>query len=193
SDDGGGWTLAAKVHRWHGGSPYNEPLGWFAEERDVAALLDTVSYEDRPAALAAHGKARLDPIVAAVDQARFTVIAEDDLDQRATWFKAVDAGIWSWFTAVDHPATEVCTDVDMSMDCTPGKIVSSGSTLLGGMDLATFGYTTINACPLHLRHNEDQSPDFSAVCSCTLNYDNNAWHDDAADGHWGNGLEIWIR
>lgn len=93
--DGGGWTLAAKVHRWHAEPSYDEPFGWFASEHDTASLLDSLSYEDRPAGNAAHGEARLGPITPNVAVARFTMIAEDDVLQRATWFKAVDDGIWS--------------------------------------------------------------------------------------------------
>ena len=194
TEDGGGWTLVAKVHRWHGGDSFDEPLGWFATERDVVTLTNTTSYEDRPEALASHGQARLAPIMSEVTQARFTIVAEDDIGQAATWFKAVDAGVWSWFTAVDHPATQVCTDVEMTMDCSLGKIRSTGTTFLEGMLLNHHGYQTINnGCPIHMRHNEDQGASFTAVCSCTLDYNNNAWHDDAPDGHWGNGLEIWFR
>jgi len=31
------------------------------------------------------------------------------------------------------------------------------------------------------------------MCSSTSNNNGNAWRDDAIDGHWGNGLEIWVR
>lgn len=30
-------------------------------------------------------------------------------------------------------------------------------------------------------------------CSTTGNLNNNAWDDSYADGHWGNGLQIWLR
>jgi cysteine-rich repeat protein len=193
SNDGGGWTLVAKVHRYHQGASYDEPLGWFAEERDVTTLVNLTSYEDRVQALASHGSARLDPVMDAVQTARFTMIAEDDTDQRATWFKAVDDEVWSWFSATDHAATQVCTDVAMSQNCSDGKIVGGPGkvTWFEGMNLSDHGYTA--GGDIHMRHNEDAAPDFSALCSYTFGYDANAWDDDAVDGHWGNGLEVWFR
>ena len=84
--------------------------GWFAEERDIDTLLDTVSYEDRPEALASHGQTRLGPALANIMAARFTMIAENDDMQIATWFKAVDDEAFSWFSQTDHAPTSVCED-----------------------------------------------------------------------------------
>ena len=44
-----------------------------------------------------------------------------------------------------------------------------------------------------MRLDGDGGPQYTAVCSSTGNNDNNAWHDDGLDGHWGNGLNVWIR
>ena len=192
SQDGGGWTLAAKVHRFHGGDAYVEPRGWFADTRDTDALLDAVSYEDRPAALASHGQARLGPALAEIAVARFAVIAEDDPDQRATWFKGVEADAFAWFSDQDHAPTPVCEDPELSLGCDDGRILSAGWTPLGGMNLSDYGYTS--GCVVHMRIDGDDNGEvFSSLCSCTDDNDNNAWDDDAGDGHWGNGLEIWLR
>lgn len=193
--DGGGWTLLAKVHRWHGGTPYPEPLGWFASERDTAALQDANSYEDRLPGSASHGASRIDPMIPTVDLARFTIIAEDDRLQRATWYKAVDEGIWTWFSADEHASTLVCTDLGMSQNCWSGKIRSDGEmTMLEGMLLLHHGYQIdLLGCAIIMRLDQDLSAEHSGVCSCTLNFDDNAWHDDAFSEHWGNGLEIWLR
>lgn len=195
--DGGGWTLLAKVHRWHAEPNYDEPLAWFAAERDIASLLDPISYDDRLAASASHGAARIGPILADMSQARFTIIAEDDATQRATWFKAVDAGIWAWFSSGIHEPTWVCTDLAMTENCSTGRIHSDGEiTYLEGMLMSHHGFTILDGgCALHMRHNGDGDGSFfaSSLCSCTFNNDGNAWHDDAIDGHWGNGLEVWLR
>ena len=195
TSDGGGWTLLAKVHRWHAPPNYDEPPGWLAVEHDTAALLDALSYEDRLTANASHGEARMDPLIASVDLARFTLIAEDDVLQRASWFKEVDAGIWAWFSSAEHAATLVCSDIEMRFNCTPGEIRSTGErTELEGMFLSHHDYTDIEGnLPIHVRLNGDGYFYPSAVCSSTENLDDNAWHDDAIDGHWGNGLEIWLR
>ena len=123
------------------------------------------------------------------------LIAEDDVLQRASWFKEIDAGIWAWFSSADHAATLVCTDLDMRFNCTPGQIRSDGEiTVIDGMLLSHHGYTAMEGnLPIHVRLNGDGHFYPSAVCSSTENLDGNAWHDDAIDGHWGNGLEIWLR
>ncbi len=195
TSDGGGWTLLAKVHRWHAPPNYDEPLGWLAVEHDTSALLDALSYEDRQTANASHGEARIGPMIASVDAARFTVIAEDDALQRATWFKQVDAGIWAWFSSADHASTLVCSDLEMTQNCSTGQIRSDGEiTKLEGMLLSHYGYTiTDGTLPIHVRLNGDGSFYPSAVCRSTVDSDGNAWHDEAIDGHWGNGLEIWLR
>ncbi len=193
--DGGGWTLLAKVHRWHGGELYDEPSGWFALERDTEALLDPISYESRFPGSASHGEARMGPMIPGVTLARFTLIAEDDSLQRATWFKGVDTGIWAWFSANEHASTLVCTDLAMTQDCWAGKIRSDGEqTMLAGMLLSHHGYSlAYEGCTVAMRLPGDSSPESTSVCSCTLDRDNNAWNDDATSEHWGNGLEIWLR
>lgn len=195
TSSGGGWTLLGKIHRWHAEPNYDEPPDWLADQHDLPALLDVVSYEDRQAASASHGQARIAPMLVSVELARFTLIAEDDPMQRVSWFKAVDPGFWAWFTASEHAPTLVCSDVEMTQDCSTGRIRSDGIiTLLEGMLLIHHGYAIYNNdLPIHVRFNGDSPYFLSGVCSSTDNYNSNAWHDDAIDGHWGNGLEIWLR
>lgn len=199
TNDGGGWTLLAKVHRWHAEPNYDEPKDWLAREHDLESLQDPLSYESRLAASASHGEARMGPMITDVDLARVTLIAEDDALQRVSWYKVVEADIWAWFTTYAQAETVVCSNPDMTLNCSAGKIASdiaspSGDrTKLEGMDLSHHGYTVLdNDCFLHMRLNGDGSFYLSGVCSCTFNYDGNAWRDDAVD-HWGNGLEIWLR
>ncbi|PRQ09419.1 hypothetical protein [Enhygromyxa salina] len=123
--------------------------------------------------------------------ARFTVTAEDDSEQTADLVQGVDGEAFSWFSQDAHAATPVREDPELVLNCTDGAILVYGLTSIGGMSLSDYGYTS--SCDLHMRLNEDLSAPFSGVCSCTQNQNNNAWHDDAADGHCGNGLEIWLR
>ena len=192
--DGGGWTLVAKIHRFHGGPALDEPPDWFSELRDEPSLVDSVSYADRVPGQASHGGSRIAALAAASALARFTVIAEDDTSQTATWFKAIGAQTPDWFSDRDHPATTVCTDLALTENCSNGRVggAAGGVTTLEGMNLGHFGYSA-GCGDLHMRQNTDDAPGFSAVCSCTGNADGNAWRDDAIDGHWGNGLEIWMR
>ena len=193
--DDGGWILVAKVHRWHVEPNYDEPAGWFAREHDTETLVDALSYEARLTANASHGEARIGPAIPSVTLARFILIAEDDVTQRLNWYKGVADDLWSWFSVEDHGATLVCTDLAMTQNCSEGRILAGlDPTWLEGMFMNDYGFSTIqNPCSIHMRHNEEANFYPSGVSSCTGNNDGNAWHDDAIDGHWGNGLEIWLR
>ncbi|TNF24887.1 MAG: hypothetical protein EP329_24170 [Deltaproteobacteria bacterium] len=192
-NDGGGWTLVAKVHRQGADTALDEPDGWFRTLRDEASLLDATSYKDRVPGQASHGQARLSGLTAQPGLSRFRIVAEDDTAQTAQWFKTVDGGFWDWMSSTAHAATQVCSDVAMTQNCSTGDIQGNigGTTNFDGMHLSHYGYTASGN--IHMRQNLDASPNFDAVCSSTSNYDSNAWHDDAIDGHWGNGLEVWVR
>jgi hypothetical protein len=189
--DGGGWLLAAKVHRVHLPGANDEPNGWLGLLRDEQALLDATSYADRAPGQASHGQGRLAALNARV--ARFVLVAEDDTFQRQKWFKEIDRGIWNWFTVRDHAATRVCADPELRRGCTSGTIRSNpaDATFLVGMRVN--GYGVQGGGDIHMRLNGDVDPSKAGLCSWTFNWNNNAWHDDAFDGHWGNGLEIWMR
>jgi hypothetical protein len=70
--------------------------------------------------------------------------------------------------------------------------VGGEATNLDGMLLSHYGYPS-GTCPLHLRLDGDGAPQYTAVCSCTGDANGNQWHDNALDGHWGNGLLVWLR
>ena len=192
-NDGGGWMLVAKVDRYHSGNQMSEPNGWFgiSNALNPSQLLDTVSRDTTPEVMT-HGVTRLTKAhEAGLTQARFTVIAENDVNQRATWFKNIaDASFLSWFSSTPHTSTLVCTDVGMTANCSTGDILAGSVTNFDGMNLSHYGYTT--GGQLHMRLDNDPSGSYSAVCSTTFDYDGNAWN-DSASSHWGNGLEIWIR
>ena len=187
--DGGGWTLVAKVHRHHGQN-LDEPNNWFSTTRDTAALLDTVSYEDRVPGQASFGASRLTPLGNKSTLARFVFVAEDDPLQTVRFFKNTGEGLVHWMSKTGHPATLVCTDVGMTQSCELGDTQSDGlTTNLDGMEMAKVGFT---GGTWHMRLNDDESPSFSAMCSSTSDADNNAWH-DSTSSHWGNGMAIWLR
>jgi hypothetical protein len=196
TSDGGGWTLVAKIHRAHLQSVAS-PQDFLAVETNANLLLDTASDDAVSPIGASHGQVRLAPLVADSDLTRFVVIAENDATQTATWFKDLDAEFFDWFSADDHAQTLVCTDVDMSQQCSLGQIRSkyqnlSGSvgnaTVLEGMHLGDHGYGASGE--IHVRFDDDASAQYSAVCSYT--FFDAAWA-DTLDAHWGNGLQIWMR
>jgi UDP-3-O-[3-hydroxymyristoyl] glucosamine N-acyltransferase len=192
--DGGGWTLAATVDRYHSGAQMSEPNGWFGlgSARTPTRLLDDASLDVSPV-LSTHGASRLGELHAAgLSQARFTLIAEDDIGQTLDWFKTIaDVSFLSWFSTTSHTSTQVCTDVSMTANCSSGNIIAGGVTNLNGVAMTDHGYS---GGTIHMRLDNDPSGSiYSAVCSSTGNNNGNAWHDDAIDGHWGNGLQIWVR
>lgn len=189
---GGGWTLIAKVHRAETNN-LPEPPAWFTSPMNVDQLSSPMTVLDGP--LASHGGQRFAAVLSAETLARFDVLAADDPNQRASFFKRVASAesLAGWF-ADDPVASQVCADVDMTANCAEGRIAveadEPGLVYLGNMDLAHHGYETI--APLAMRLDDNVSAAPSGICSCTLDNQDNAWADDY-EIHWGNGLLIWLR
>jgi len=196
--DGGGWTLAAIVHR-------AQTQGLPGQHKFLSYRLNEhLLRGDDPAkgtipVHSSHGRERLAPLVAAAEVSRFVIVAQEDPDQRAAWFKALDAdGFFSWFTATDHAETQVCADPQMTQTCTRGRIKSehhgalSGAegrvTTLEGMNLGDRGYDAKG--DVHVRFVDDDLSHLAGACSYT--FSDQTWA-DSLDGHWGNGIEIWLR
>ena len=193
-EDGGGWTLIAKVNRAET-DDLPEPPGWFGAPMNVGDLTSPTLSVDGP--LASHGGQRFAAVLTPQSLARFVVVAADDPDQRANFYKRVASAksLASWF-ADDDVGSEVCTDVDMTADCATGVIAVEGDepglVYLGNMDLAHHGYETIDDTALAMRLDDNGASAASGICSLTLDNQSNAWHDSYRQ-HWGNGLLVWLR
>jgi hypothetical protein len=190
-DDNGGWTLVAKVN--HADVDYvDEPPGWFG----MTIAADTLDNADfvLNAGFANHGAGRFAGLLVPMTLARFDVYAAEDLDQSASFYKRVASAdsFGQWF-AGDSVLSEVCTNLDMNLDCMNGVISSNnGFVTLGNMNLSYYGYDTVPCGVLQMRLNNEVDNAPSGICSCTEAHDNNAWA-DTYDLHWGNALAIWIR
>lgn len=130
--------------------------------------------------------------------ARIEVIAGDDVGQVATFYKTVtyaNMASWGVYAAVEPQATRTCTDLNLSQNCTTQPFDHNpsgtpGPTLyMRGVNLVSYGYPGSAELPVH--GSLDNST--GGFCSVTGNNNNNQWHDSYADGHWGNGLRIWLR
>jgi hypothetical protein len=196
--DGGGWTLVAQIHRAHtqGLAGAQNFLSLPMNEHLLLGQDPAVGTEPL---VSSHGRARLEPLVAAATVSRMVLRAQDDPMQHAAWFKQIDApdAFFRWFSAAAHPATAVCLDPQLHEGCRDGRILSesrdlSGAqgrvTVLEGMNLADHGYRTEG--DVHVRLSGDDFNHLAGVCSYT--FFEEAWR-DSLDGHWGNGLEIWVR
>lgn len=191
--DGGGWTLVAKVS--YANQDYlPEPVGWFG----TPLFADTLATPDfvLNAGLATQGASRFADILHAGSQARFTLHAADDPGQTAAWYKQVASAesFAAWFVSDAEPS-QVCTNVEMTANCSVGDIAQwpgePGLVALEGMTLESYGY--VNYCgDIAMRFDNNFASYPSAVCSCTLDYDGNAWH-DSYHWHWGNAMRVWLR
>lgn len=187
--DGGGWTLVAKVNDAET-DDLPEPLGWFDMTIAPDALLTPEFVLD--AGLAAHGAHRFSDLLGPASVARFEVAAADQLDLRATWYKAIaSAESFSGWFAADPTMSQVCRDVDMTLDCADGDIASdNGLVLIDHMSLVQYGYTPGRFCTeLHMRLDPDPDGAPSGVASCTVDVD---WPTSYTQ-YWGNALLIWLR
>ena len=189
---GGGWMLVAKVYRsHHGTSNLSEPDAWWAGGTDPAEALEPGTV-DRAAGLGvdAYGAEWLAGLD--LDVARFDVIAEDATPferiadalpgETGTWYKDPST-LATWFSTEDIAST-VCDTEDLSCGEQGRLHKTHDGTWFEGMRLPAGGGW------IHMRTDGDVWPHFDGVCSYTG--DSSAWADDAA-GHWGNGLNIWVK
>ncbi|MEM9557427.1 MAG: hypothetical protein AAGC60_24425 [Acidobacteriota bacterium] len=189
---GGGWMLVGKVYITHTGtSTLPEPSTWWTAGTGQATALvpGTVEYVTGPVAVSygASWLAELDLENSRFDlvaehAAQFTDIVQAVAGHTASWFKD-PATVATWFSPHDTPST-VCSA--SALDCgVVGRIVDTGDgTWLEGMRLPMGGGW------IHMRLEGDRWSYFDGVCSYTG--DHPAWLDSAA-GHWGNGLDVWVR
>jgi hypothetical protein len=188
-----GWTLMAKVNiaTLDG---VDEPRTWFITEShpEMLTTRDFIANQSP----ASHGAYKFAPLISAESSiARFEIYAALDVTQKAAWYKVVASAqsLQVWFTPNDTTASRVCTDLALTLNCSNGTIAPDGdATIMNGMSLTPYGYTA-NASPaIHMRLNDDNSPQNSGVCSGTLDNDSNKWK-DSYNMHWGNGLLIWLN
>lgn len=198
-DEGGGWTLVAKVRRFPDAGYFgNEPRG-FWQDGVVPDELLSAGIGPPDGTTTTHG-------IASVVGADIPVS-----DESVMWLELIhasgpDTGTRSWFKEVvssDDLAlwfgdgsgqlqTQVCRDAAMS-NCVGGRhlLVDDGANLrFEGMRIAPAGV----GIGLHMSLDGHPSGDvYSGVCTDTPNgYDD--WPATAnLDGHWGNGMRIWIR
>jgi hypothetical protein len=189
ASDGGGWMLVANYGR---NGEVNTPLMNAGGDYNVAR-----SPANPLRASGSIGVSRWSSAFG-FSTARMEVVAGDDVNQVATFYKTVTyANLASWgaYAAVEPNATRTCTDLGLTQNCTTQPFdhnyqgSQSGILLMRGVNLLSYGYPASADMPVH--GNIDGAT--GGFCSVTGNNNNNQWHDSYADGHWGNGLRIWLR
>ncbi|MBU9200258.1 choice-of-anchor D domain-containing protein [Burkholderia multivorans] len=130
---------------------------------------------------------------------RVKVIAGDDTTQTALFYKTVtyaNMATWAVNGASEPNPTTICTDLAMTQNCTSTPFnhnylntTTTNITVFNGVNLADYGYPAGSNINVH--GGLDQST--GGYCSNTGNNNNNQWHDSYSDGHWGNGLQFWLK
>jgi len=196
TQDGGGWML------------------FFNSYRNGSAYLDIVNGTTPSATLSpangvgAGGSQGLNSFPGfPFASSRIVLIAGDNPSQTAAFYKSVSlANMTSWAQANGGPEPDsskaaVCTDYAMTQNCTMRPFdhdysnngTTSTFTMMWGVTLTKYGYTTVSYQPIHGSVMTSPGSPSGGWCSTTGNANNNAWADSYGDGHWGNGLQIWLR
>lgn len=188
--DGGGWVLLANYSRNAVSTPD------FYAGTNLAVALNPTSSAGTPSGTIGFSQLPALPVT----RARFDFIAGDDPNQIAVFYKTVTrANVNTWFKPGQREpdATVTCINYSMTAQCTtrpfdhdysaisPGD-TAGGKHIFWGIELTKYGFAS-------------QQPPIAVHgvgngwCSDTGNLNNNAWRDSYVDGHWGNGMRIWVR
>lgn len=186
-----GWTLVAKSPSGDGSAPFTTP-SWFINGIDSANILNTsFPYNGTKSAIG----------IDKIKKMSHTSIAEiqfisEDQTQNIPFYKSfIESNLDYWFVNTEPTETRVCTDSSMTTNCSNSSfLLNTNRYWLIGVDVRKYGfYVAHESTPdVHYSYNSygNLSP---TICSVTTNLNNNAWHDSAIDGHWGNGIMIFIK
>ena len=185
--DGGGWMLLANYGR-NGHQFYH----FMTEGGEAAVARNPQSLVARSGAI---GLSRWEGAFG-FNLARIEVIAGDNPNQVATFYKTVtyaNMASWAQEKATEPNPTKTCTNLAMSANCTTQPFdhnymgVLHSTLMMHGVNLLSYGYPANADIPVH-GHLDGSSGGF---CSVTVTAPE--WQDSWGDGHWGNGLRIWLR
>ena len=134
--------------------------------------------------------------------AKFIFFANPNYTQTAIFYKSITKNnIYQWFiySGFENEATKICTDYNLTQNCSTkgfdhdyyndGISITDGYiSMFWGTGLEKYGFLKVNIQPFHTF-----AIDGTGWCSTTGNLNNNAWTDLGGDGHWGNGLIIYLK
>ncbi len=186
-----GWTLIAKVPV--GNQAANVVSSdWFANAYNSADILnETIVYN---AEMSSIGTTTINKIQH-TGLAEIQIISEAQT-QNVPFYKTItNANMTHWFKTTEPVATTVCTDKAMTQNCESSAFEYwSNRYWLRGVDLRKYGYAIIDEVVQDIHFSSVNGTSTSpTLCSVTGDLNNNAWNDSAADGHWGNGMKVFIK
>lgn len=186
-----GWTLIAK-------SPGGDATGpsitkdWFINGYDTNNITNmNYAFNGGKSAI---GMTKIQKI-GHTGLTEFQFISED-MTQNVKFYKtASNANMNHWFKNTEPSSTTVCIDKNMTQLCESSAFENwSNRYWLRGMDLTKHGFAIIDTSVQDIHYNFPSSTTVSStMCSVTGNLNNNAWRDSAVDGHWGNGMIVFIK
>lgn len=186
-----GWTLIAKSPGGDSSGP-SITQDWFVNGYNQADITNTnYTYNGNKSAIG----------LSYIEKMNHTGLVEvqfisEDMTQNVSFYKtAINSNMEHWFKTTEPTATTVCTDKEMTQQCESSAFEFwSGRYWLRGMDLTKHGFNIIDTVVQDIHYNFPSPTTVSStMCSVTGNLDNNAWRDSAVDGHWGNGMVIYIK
>lgn len=193
--DDEGWTLIAKSPGGSGSGSYINRY-WFINGYNQADITNlNYYYNGEKSAL---GVSNINKLAhSSLVEVQF--IAENDNSQIATFYKSLaENNLENWFVSTEPITTYVCTDRLMTENCTESNFYFENTTSkrywLDGVNLYKYGFSTGGLgtfYSVHYAFDTDYNVS-TTMCSVTGDRDNNAWNDSAADGHWGNGMMLFL-
>lgn len=185
-----GWTLVSKVPvgDTHAGAI---PINWFLTGYNNTALnVSTFSYNETMSSIG------IDKIkkIGHTGLSELQIISEDQT-QGVPFYKTINnSNLEHWFQTTEPTQTTVCTNSSMTQNCESSSFeLWSNRYWLRGVDLRKYGFNIIDEVVQDVHFNLHGNVANPTLCSVTGNIDGNAWHDSAADGHWGNGMVVYIK
>eukprot|EP00040_Diaphanoeca_grandis_P013830 m.69886 g.69886 ORF g.69886 m.69886 type:complete len:400 (+) comp24151_c0_seq1:135-1334(+) len=192
----GGWTLTAMVHTCtNQKSRTSEPRDFWTSggQRTSPYLQKNINKDCRqPMAI---GTSHLLDQVTRADSPMLKIVfhAEEDITVTAEWYKVVTEDSFKTYFLPTNGGftTQGCTNEAMTLNCRATAIQQRSVTEFVGMYVYDDEGPITNRTP-HMRMDDDPN-NVGATGICSLTGQDTRWPDSAGDGHWGNGVRIWLK
>lgn len=190
-ENGIGWTLIAKSPPSDGASPHTTKR-WFVDginQGDLNRLEMDFKTEK-----SAFGLTTIDKI-SHKNQIKVEFVSDNQAKQVDFYKTVLRSNMDHWFLTTEPTPTLTCIDANMTQACESRSFeYFSTRYWLRGMTLEKYGYEVVSQPDKDIHFSYPTPNEISSsMCSSTGNRNNNAWPDTQQDGHWGNGMRVFIK